>query len=84
MKHQFDESLTVQTAEQMEISTSSAYAILCDDLNTCGVVAKFVLKLLSVQQKEPCFAVTQNLHGSLQFPAVPENENTIERIPFSE
>ncbi|GFU05781.1 hypothetical protein TNCV_581811 [Trichonephila clavipes] len=64
-----------KTTEQVEISTRSVHAILCDDLYMCRVAAKFVPKAsVSGTQKN---SILQYPHSSLRFLAVPENENAI-------
>ena len=54
--------MTIQEiAEEVGISKDSAHEILHADLNMCRVAAKFVPKLLSVEQKELCVEVAQDL-----------------------
>ncbi|GFV83306.1 uncharacterized protein TNCV_1900321 [Trichonephila clavipes] len=82
-------SLTVrEIAEQVEISAGFARAILYYDLNMSRVVAKFVPKLLSLEQKELCLAVSQDRLDTSKaepsFLTILENENVIKIIQFSE
>jgi len=89
-----DRRLTVrEIAEEVGISKDSAHEILRADLNMRRVAAKFVPKLLSVEQKELCVEVAQDLLDTTS--TDPEFLNTLitgdeswvygydpERIPF--
>ncbi|GFU52905.1 hypothetical protein TNCV_1142161 [Trichonephila clavipes] len=77
-----------ETAEQVEISTSSPRVILCDPAQSSF---KICFQAFVSATEELRLAVSQDLldsinaePGSLRFLSVPEKENAIKRIPFSE
>jgi transposase len=57
-----DHHLTIQEiADEVGISTGSAYSILTEYLHMCRVVAKFVPKLLSQEQRQLHLEVMQDM-----------------------
>ncbi|GFX69309.1 hypothetical protein TNCV_3564851 [Trichonephila clavipes] len=83
-----DRYLTVrETAEQAEISTGSAHAILCDLIRRA--TSKFVLTFLSIEHKEFRLAVALGLLDtmsaesvSLRFQAIPEIKMSLKGSRF--
>jgi hypothetical protein len=54
--------LTIQEiADEVRISTGSAYSIVTEDLHMCSVVAKFGSKLLSQEQQQLLLEVTRDM-----------------------
>ena len=83
-----DHRVTIrELVEEVGISTRSVHSILTDDLAMRRVSAKFMLKLLTMEQnflgqtQHSCGSTGSLLsrHGSLQFLAVPPPENAAER-----
>jgi hypothetical protein len=57
-----DRPLTIrEIGDEVGISTGSAHSILTEDLHMCRVVAKFVPNLLSQEQQQLHFEVTQDM-----------------------
>jgi hypothetical protein len=57
-----DRCLTVQDIpDEVGISTGSAHSIVTEDLHICGVVAKFLPKLLSQEQQQLCLEVARDM-----------------------
>ncbi|GFW83581.1 hypothetical protein TNCV_2204301 [Trichonephila clavipes] len=84
-----DRHLTLrETAAQFEIRTDSPYAILCDHAQNDYEIFPHV----SAGEKDKlCLVVAEKLLdtinaelGFLRLLVVPENENTFDRIPFSQ